>query len=109
MTTEARDSRIEPKADLIGADLSGVNLYGADLREADLREAKLEDARNLAYGNFHSTLIDPANYLIMEKAFAEIGTTLDRKEQTLFKIIDEEVMREAREYFTNSLMCEYRI
>ena len=99
MTTEVRGYKIEPKADLEGANLS----------DADIREAKLEDAINLAYGNFHSTLIDPDNYLIMEKAFAEIGTTLDRKEQTLFMIIDEEVMREARELATNKLISEYII
>ena len=90
------------EADLTGAilyniDLSSANLWGANLRGADLYNTNfsgailynvdLEGSESLAYARYNRTIIDEANYKIMEEEFAKRGMILDRETQDLFDII----------------------
>ena len=96
MATDFREANFEgarvtgtdfERAQLYKAKFPKANVAHASFEMADLRYAEIDETINLAWAMYGRTTIDPDNYLIMEKAFAERGLTLDMDTQDLFKII----------------------
>ena len=62
-----RDANLN-KADLKGANLMGTNIKGASFRGADLRGVlNLEEAKGLGSADFKGAIVNPDQYLILQK------------------------------------------